>query len=169
MKNMMTTAIRNITSDDFPSILALNAESVGFLSPLDAARLQHLHAQATYHRGIAQQGRIVAFLLAFRENADYDSANYRWFAQRYTRFVYIDRVVVDRAQQGLGFGAALYDDILGFAANAGVTQLTCEFDIEPPNPASLKFHQRYGFHEVGTHWLGGNKKRVSLQVREIEA
>lgn len=159
--------IRDATPVDFPAILALNAESVHFLSPLDAARLQRLHAQAAYHRVVEHDSKVAAFLLAFREGADYDSPNYRWFVQRYSRFLYIDRIVVARAARGLGFGAQLYDDILAFAAATNAARLTAEFDVEPPNPVSAAFHQRYGFREVGTQWIGGDKKQVSLQAREL--
>ena len=158
--------IRDATAGDFPEILALNAESVHFLSPLDAMRLRHLHAQAAYHRVVQREAKIAAFLLAFREGADYDSPNYRWFAQHHARFLYIDRIVVDGGARGLGFGAQLYDDILAFAAASASGRLTCEFDLDPPNPVSAAFHQRYGFREVGTQWIGG--KQVSLQVRELE-
>ncbi len=157
--------IRDAAAADFPAVLALNAESVHFLSPLDETRLRHLQAQAAYHRVVEIEGRVMAFLLAFREGADYGSPNYRWFARHYPAFLYIDRVVVARAAQGQGLGAKLYDDILAFAARSGVARLTCEFDLDPPNPPSAKFHQRYGFREVGTQWLGASKKQVSLQVR----
>ena len=159
--------IRDARPDDFPEILALNAESVHFLSPLDAMRLRHLHAQAAYHRVVEREGKIAAFLLAFREGVDYDSLNYRWFAQNFPRFLYIDRIVVAGSARGLGFGAQLYDDILAFAAATNAARLTAEFDIEPPNPVSAAFHQRYGFREVGMQWLGGGKKQVSLQAREL--
>jgi len=159
--------IRNATPQDFPAILALNAESVHFLSPLDAPRLQHLHAHAAYHRVAEREGSVAAFLLAFREGADYDSPNYRWFAQRYPRFLYIDRIVVAPAARGLRFGALLYDDILAFAAATNAGRLTAEFDLEPANPVSAAFHRRYRFHEVGTQWIGGGKKQVSLQMRPV--
>ena len=152
---------------DFAAILALNAESVRFLSPLDLPRLQRLHAQAAYHRVVEIGGAVAAFLLALREGADYDSPNYRWFAQRHARFLYIDRVVVAAACQGQGLGARLYDDIVAFVAATGAGLLTCEFDLEPPNPASAKFHARYGFREVGTQWLAGGAKQVSLQARAV--
>ncbi|MHB1091087.1 MAG: hypothetical protein ACYC06_04325 [Ilumatobacteraceae bacterium] len=29
------------------------------------------------------------------------------------------------------------------------TLLTCEVNLQPPNPDSLRFHQRLGFGEVG--------------------
>jgi len=159
--------IRNATTEDFPAILALNAESVHFLSPLDAVRLRHLHAQAAYHRLVEHDGNVAAFLLALREGADYDSPSYRWFAQQYPRFLYIDRIVVAGVARGLGFGAQLYDDLIAFATATNATRLTAEFDVEPPNPVSATFHRRYGFREVGTQWIGGRKKQVSLQAREL--
>jgi len=161
--------IRDATASDFPAILALNAESVHFLSPLDEARLRRLHAQAAYHRVVEIDGEVAAFLLVLREGADYDSPNYLWFAQRYPQFLYVDRIVVDARHQGQGLAARLYDDLLEFAATAGIAQLTCEFDLDPPNPASAKFHARYGFREVGKQWLGGGKKQVSLQARAVES
>ena len=163
----MSATIRPAAIADFAAILALNAESVHFTSPLDAARLQQLHTQAAYHRVVAIGGSVAAFLLAVREGADYDSPNYCWFAQRYREFLYIDRIVVGAAQQGRGLGALLYDDLFAFARASGVAQVTCEFDVDPPNPASAAFHARFGFREVGTQWLGGGKKRVSLQARAL--
>jgi len=163
----MNVAIRPAVAGDFAAILALNAESVHFLSPLDTARLQHLHAQAAYHRVVEVEGVVAAFLLAFREGADYDSPNYRWFAQRYPEFLYIDRIVVSTDRHGRGLGALLYEDLFAFARAGGARQVTCEFDVHPPNPASAGFHARFGFREVGTQWLGGGKKQVSLQARSL--
>ena len=160
----MSASIRPAGEADFAAILALNAESVHFTSPLDAQHLQRLHAQAAYHRVIEIDGRVAAFLLALREGADYDSPNYRWFVQRYREFLYIDRIVVAGTQQGGGLGTVLYDDLFAFARATGVRAVTCEFDLDPPNPASARFHARFGFREVGTQWLGGGKKQVSLQV-----
>ena len=163
------TAIRDARPADFAAILALNAESVHFLSPLTAERLDALHRSAAYHKVVDAGGAIAAFLLAFREGAPYDSPNYLWFADRYPAFLYVDRIVVAPAHRGEGLGVLLYDDIRAFAATGGVPWLTCEFDIEPPNPASERFHARMGFREVGTQWLGGGRKRVSLQAKAIAA
>jgi predicted GNAT superfamily acetyltransferase len=130
---------------------------------MDLARLQRLHAAAAYHRVVESENGVVAFLLAFREGADYDSPNYLWFAENYRQFLYIDRVVVAAQDQGKRLGAALYDDLFAFARNSGIATVTCEFDIEPPNEPSRRFHARYGFREVGSQWVSGGKKRVSLQ------
>jgi predicted GNAT superfamily acetyltransferase len=159
--------IRDATAADHPALLALNARYVDLLSPLDAARLARLDAQAAYHRVVDDAGRVAAFLLAFREGADYDSPNYLWFAVRYPRFLYVDRVVVDGAAQGRGLGARLYRDLFVFAATQGVDTIACEYYSKPPNAASARFHARFGFREVGTQWLPEVRKQVSLQVASV--
>lgn len=154
---------RAATAVDLPAVLALNRESEHFLSPLDAARLALLARQAAAHWVIESDGVVAAFLLAFREGAAYDSPNYRWFAQRYPRFLYIDRVVVADAAKGQGLGKALYQVAFSHAEANGVPMLACEFDLEPPNPVSAGFHARMGFREVGQQRVAGGSKVVSLQ------
>jgi len=163
------TMLRDATPADFPAILALNEAFVAVLSPLDDARLARLHVQAAWHRVIESDGRIDAFLLAFREGADYDSPNYRWFAQRYPRFLYVDRIVVAGSTQVRGAGSRLYRELHALAVHDAVPLITCEFDIEPPNPASERFHARLGFREVGRQLLHGGRKTVSLQALDVAA
>lgn len=159
--------LRDANSTDFPTILALNGDFVAVLSPLDEMRLAQLHAQAALHRVIEQDGQVAAFLLAFREGADYDGANYRWFAQRYARFLYVDRIVVAATAQARGAGSRLYRDVCALASRDAVPFITCEFDIDPPNPASQRFHARLGFREVGRRQLDGGCKTVSMQALDL--
>ena len=159
--------IRNANEGDFDSILALNQEAVHFTSPMNPARLTHLDTQSAYHRVIELDGEVVAFLLALREGADYPNPNYRWFSERLDSFLYVDRIVIASTQQGKRLGQALYDDLFAYARQEGIGQIACEFDVEPPNPVSQKFHARYGFSEVGTQWVAGGSKRVSLQVAPL--
>jgi predicted GNAT superfamily acetyltransferase len=159
--------LRDATSADFPQLLALNLESEHFLSPLSSVRLEKLHAEAAYHRVLETDQKVGAFLLAFREGCSYDSPNYRWFVQKYERFLYIDRVVVSAEQQGKGLGKLLYTDLFAFAGRTGALRVCCEFDVDPPNEPSRLFHQRFGFREVGMQRVGGGKKQVSLQVASL--
>lgn len=156
--------IRDAFDSDFPRLLALNLESVEVLSPLDLDALRELHAQAARHRVVEIGGEVAAFLLVLREGADYASPNYRWFAENYDRFLYVDRVVVSLAHQGQGLGRRLYDDLFDWARREGLERIACEFDVEPPNEASRRFHAGYGFREVGSQLIAGGKKRVSLQI-----
>lgn len=160
----MTFTIRDAITADRTAILALNLESEHLLSPLDPARLAHLDEQSAYHRVLCNGDTVIAFLLAFREGAGYDSPNYRWFAQRYGAFLYIDRVVVAATHQGRRLGAALYENLFAFARDNDIATIACEFYITPLNEASSKFHAKLGFRQVGTQWLADGKKQVSLQV-----
>ena len=157
-------AVRPLRAEDSAAVLALNAGDVALLSPLDKSRWQLLQSLAAHGRAIDQGGDLRAFLLAFREGSTYDSPNYQWFAARYERFLYIDRVVVAPGARGAGLGRALYDDAFATARRDAVPWVVCEFDLDPPNDASAQFHQRLGFVSVGTQWLATSGKRVSLQA-----
>lgn len=54
-------------------------------------------------------GKIVAFLIALGGKADYSIQVYRWFQQRYSNFIYIDRVVTDEACRRMGIARKLYE------------------------------------------------------------
>jgi predicted GNAT superfamily acetyltransferase len=159
--------IRDAMPADFAAILALNTGSVQFLSPLMLERLDGLHRMAAYHKVIEDDGEVAAFLLAFREGTAYDSPNYAWFVERCPQFLYVDRIVAAPAARGRGFALSLYQDIIGFALRTGAPLLTCEFDLDPPNSASMQLHARMGFREMGTQWLDGGRKRVSMQARQL--
>jgi predicted GNAT superfamily acetyltransferase len=155
--------IRDSTEADFPQLLRLNLESEHFLSPLSLVRLQSLHARAWYRRVICRGPLVQGFLIAFREGADYDSPNYQWFVARYAEFLYVDRVVIDAAARGHQLGVRLYEDLFARAREGGLRRITCEFDIDPPNDASRRFHERFRFQEVGSQRVAGGTKVVSLQ------
>ena len=154
--------LRNAAECDFARIVELNEAEVRQTSPMSLERLRSLVAMSAYCRVATSNGAVAAFLLAFRNGAAYDSDNYRWFTARLREFLYVDRIVVDRVFAAQGIGSALYADLFAFARSHGVGTVACEYNIEPPNPASRGFHDRFGFAEVGTQWVG--EKCVSLQV-----
>jgi predicted GNAT superfamily acetyltransferase len=156
-------ALRDSSEADFAALLRLNLESEHFLSPLTQPRLRALHTQAWYRRVVCLGGVVQGFLLALREGADYDSPNYQWFAAHYTEFLYIDRIVIGAAARGQHFGVLLYEDLIARARENGFRRIVCEFDTDPPNEVSRRFHEHFGFHEVGSQRVGGGKKAVSLQ------
>ena len=155
--------IRDAVAADFGSIVGLNLESEKFLSAMDLSRFQKLLAQSACCRVVDGSEGVAAFLLAFRERSAYDSENYRWFDSRYASFLYVDRIVVAASQQGQGLGAKLYEDLFELARQQGVPRVTCEFDVDPPNEVSRRFHERFGFREVGTQHVSYAAKRVSMQ------
>jgi hypothetical protein len=164
----MTARIRDATAADFDAIVALNLESEHFMSRMDRARLDVLASQSVYLRVAEVGGEVAAFLLVFAPGSAYDSENYRWFEERYRDFVYIDRIAVGEGHRGQRLGALLYDDLFAFARQRGCARIVCEFDVDPPNPVSAKFHARYGFHEVGSRKVNYADKRVSMQESPLQ-
>jgi len=159
--------IRDARATDLMQILKLNEESEHFLDQLNAERLEQLHKIAAYHRVVEINGRVEAFLLAFSDSTDYHYPSYLWFVRHFEKFIYIDRVVISSAKQGQGIGKLLYEDLLLFAKNNNFVRVTCEFDVNPPNEASRRLHEKFGFKEVGTQLVGEKKKQVSLQARAV--
>jgi predicted GNAT superfamily acetyltransferase len=146
-------------------LLALNNAHATELSWLEADRLGAMVGGAFLARRI---GEADAFLLAFDQDADYDSPNFHWFRERYPRFVYVDRVVVAEAARGRGYARRLYEDLFLEAAGAGHAQVVCEINSEPPNPGSDAFHAALGFAVVGTARLAHVAKTVRYYARELE-
>lgn len=164
---MKKIVIRDATEEDFSRILVLNEIEVQQTSAMDWARLDTLAQMASYHKVAMVDGVVAAFLLAFRENAPYENANYEWFSARFPRFVYVDRIVVSTEFAGLKIGSLLYQDLFEYGRAQGVRTVACEYNIQPPNPASKAFHDKFGFTEVGSQWVANGSKQVSLQIADI--
>ena len=160
---MAAVILRDATAADADRILALNDAEVVQTSVMGRARLDELAALACRFTVADVDGRVIAFLLAMDHAADYDNDNFRWFAARYPRFAYVDRIVVDAAAAGMGVGGRLYRDLFVHARERSLERVVCEYNLDPPNPASKAFHDRFGFVEVGQQRVAGNTKLVSLQ------
>lgn len=156
--------IHPIASDAEPAVLALNNEHAEELSWLEPPDLSHLIAQAFYARRI---GELEAFLLAFDQDADYDSPNFLWFKARYPRFVYVDRVAVAAAARGRGHARRLYHDLFETAVRNGHDIVVCEVNADPPNAASDAFHAALGFSEIGYASIHGGTKTVRYFARSL--
>ena len=151
---------------DEDAILALNAAHEVETSPLDRSRLRSLLAEA-FHLGLKGQNGCEAFLIAFDQNANYDSPNFRWFQRRFDDFVYVDRVIVAKAQQGRGLARSLYEELFTRAALEGHQRVVCEVNEQPPNPASDAFHQALGFEVAGRAELADRGKVVRYLVKDL--
>jgi uncharacterized protein len=110
---------------------------------------------------------VASFQLFFSmcNGTSYKNDNFDWFAKKYARFIYVDRVVVSPASRGLHLGSLLYEDVFRHARSNAIPLVTCEYNIMPPNEPSRLFHDKFGFKEKGTQWVT-DAKQVSLQVAE---
>ncbi len=153
--------IRELTMADADWFLPLNNNAVPHVNALESGDLEAMLAEAALAWAILAGEEPAGGLIAFRPGTGYDSANYLWFKDKFDDFLYIDRVIVDPQKRGLGLGKSFYEGALEAARTAGV-MLCCEVNERPPNPGSMRFHERFGFEPVGRQETEGGKKSVVL-------
>ena len=152
--------------DDLEVLLALSnahEEEIGWFSKEAFAELVALSFRTRMTR------ERDAFVIALSEHAPANAPNWRWFAARFARFVYIDRVVVQRSARRRGLGTLLYNDVMAAARAAGHMLVCCEVNLDPPNSGSDAFHARMGFAEIGRAWLPDRAKTVRYLMRDLAA
>jgi len=152
-----------ITPDLIPALYQLNQDHAVELSSLTRDEFEALVSAATYARSIKDE----ALILAFDQDGKYGSVNFRWFCQRYTRFIYVDRIVVSPERRGEGVARKIYDDLFVMAREAGATFITADINSDPPNPKSDAFHAAMGFETVGKARLEDRGKTVRYVARKF--
>jgi len=157
--------IRDIVERDLPRILEINEANVPEVGSVDANRLAFIVDESPIALAVEVDDRIVGFCLVLGSDSTYDSVNYRWFTERYSDFMYLDRVAFDAAAQGRGYGTLLYGEVARRMQTIDVAApLALEINVDPPNQRSLVFHGRLGFVEVGQQDTPYGI-RVSMQMR----
>ena len=109
-----------------------------------------------------QEGRVMGFLIGVEPGKPYQSENYRFFESQGVPHFYIDRVVLAESARGRGWGRELYREVFRQATQRGYQRVTCEVNLQPPNPASLAFHEAMGFVPVGVQDTKGGSVTVQL-------
>lgn len=161
----MSIVVRDVREHELDSVLALNNNAGPGILPIDAARLRRFYDTAEYFRVAENGGNIAGVLMAFGAGGDHDSANFRWFRERYPDFLYIDRIAVASRRRGGGVGRALYADVQGYA-EARYPELCCEVFIQEGTDPALLFHGSFGFHEVGQN-LQADGTRASMLMKPL--
>lgn len=164
---MTNTSIRQAVAEDYDSIVRLNDSEADKTSPMDLEKLTALAQLSCYLKVVTRDSDVAAFLLCMREGVAYENDNYNWLSSRFKAFVYVDRIVVGSRFAGTGIGSMLYRDLFEFTRSEGVSKITCEYNLEPPNLVSQAFHRKFGFRECGTRWSANQTRQVSYQVAEV--
>ncbi|HEU4402425.1 MAG TPA: GNAT family N-acetyltransferase [Candidatus Polarisedimenticolia bacterium] len=142
--------VEEASEADTTAILAINLEGRPGVVGLDTAQIRTFLERATLFRVARLRDRVVGYLIAIDSKADYEGEEYLWFRKRPGSFLYVDQVAVAREARQCGVASAIYREIEEVAARRGLAAITCEVNLEPANPISLRFHGGRGFSEVGT-------------------
>jgi hypothetical protein len=149
-------SIRRAKEEDLPSILDLNNRESKWVGKKDIDFFQNYMDIAIFNVFEVNE-RIIGFLMAMDQNTDYDSINFLWFKNKFNKFYYIDRVIVDESMRGKGIASLLYKELLD---TKGDIPLVAEVSINPSNVGSIVFHDKIGFKEVGTLTSGDKKVKM---------
>ena len=161
---MAELIIRRIESKDYGFILDLNKANEDMLLPLDAEKLDFFSRKAELFPIAYADGIPAGFLIALRDGIEeYDIACYKWFCERYPKFLYIDRVVIDEKFRRCGLAWLLYQAVFDRAREVGIDTVAAAVTSMPYNGESMVFHNGMGFHEVGVLLVrGGVVKALQL-------
>ena len=161
----MNVTLRDAVAEDLDEVLALNEANVPAVGQVAIDKMHWFLEHAHYFRIASAEERLAAFLIGLRPGTSYESVNYRWFCDNYDDFAYVDRIAVSEHARRCGLASRLYDDFAAAMAEARV--LTCEVNLLPPNPSSMRFHERQGFRQVGTIEYEPGAKEVALLERKL--
>ena len=138
--------IRPVTPLDYNALLKLNSDSIPHVNFINSSIFEDLHRQD--------------------ETASYDSLNFAYFQKKFSKFLYIDRIVVADRFRRKGIGQSLYHFL--FTLDYGPRPITCEVNLDPPNPKSISFHEAQGFISIDEQLTEEGRKKVSLMMRVKE-
>ena len=157
------TSFRALSAPDLPALVEINNAGYPAVPMTTLQELEELFALSSVALGVLDDsGEVQGFLMGVDPGENYDSKNYRYFESRITNHFYIDRVVLSESLRGQGAGTALYEHVFDLARQAGRDGVTCEVNLQPPNPGSLRFHHRMGFVDVDTQATKGGAVVVQL-------
>ena len=155
--------IRPVTPLDYEFLVELNSDSSPHVNVIDLSTIEHLHRQSTLFVVYEYQEEIVAFLIVLDETASYSSLNFYYFQKRFSNFLYIDRIVVAEEFRRKGIGESLYNFLFGLKHDT--RPITCEVNLDPPNPISIRFHEAHGFTSIDEQFTEEGTKKVSLMLK----
>ena len=105
---------------------------------------------------------LLGFVICLPPRTRYGSLNYQWFNDHYNAFVYVDRIAVSTLHRNQGVGTKLYETVVAYSKGKNIP-IAAEVNLNPPNPGSIRFHERFNFEQVGV--LHHDEKSVTMLLR----
>jgi len=146
-----TWSLRPLTVADHPALLRLNSDNRPAVAAIESVDLPGLLAGPNPHLvAIDRRGDVLGYLLCHPHDSGFRDTEIDELRRRIAApFFYLCQVVVSPGHRGLGIGRAFYAAVAEKARRRGTARLCCDVNTNPPNPASLAFHRRLGFRELG--------------------
>ena len=159
--------LREVTISDLEKIRKINEEAIPAVNTVSLDEFKWFLKRSIYFKvSLNDDEQVCGFLLVLPTGLKYESLNYKWFSDKFSDFAYIDRIAVKDEFRGKGIGKSLYVD-LEKSVMKDIKRIACEFNINPPNLVSKKFHEGLAYKRVGTQLTENETKEVSLMIKEI--
>jgi len=153
---------RVLTKEDSPSLWKINEEGLPGTGKVSEDEIKSLLDYSELSIGAFDGEKLLGFVICLPPGTEYASLNYAWFNQRYDDFLYVDRIAVSQNHRNKNVGSSLYAEVISVSVQNEVP-IAAEVNLTPPNPGSLRFHERNGFAEVGVFSHG--RKAVKMLLR----
>lgn len=158
--------VREARPQDHAGVLAMNNAATPNVNALAQHEFDWIVERAAYFKVAEDAEGLAGFVLCVPSGLDYWSNNYKWFTARFNEFLYLDRVVVAARTRGQGVGTRLYDD-LHATVRGKWPRVTLEVNLQPPNPGSVRFHERLGYVPVGVREYDEGRAVVQMYERQM--
>ena len=146
---MLVLSHESANDDQLQKIYDLNQANTPEVGSLESKKhLTKLIELSTYNLLVLKGDEVIGFIICMREGSVYGSENYKFFSKKLKKFLYVDRVAIDKKYRREGLGKAIYDDIFAQAKKENLP-IALEVNTQPINQPSLDFHQKMGFDQVG--------------------
>ena len=154
--------LHELQNKDIPSIWLINQEGLPGTGKISEKEIADLLSISELALGAYEENELVGFVICLPPKTRYGSLNYAWFNKRYEEFLYVDRIAVSENHRNCKIGTKLYKEVISHAEQNNCP-IAAEVSLKPPNPASLRFHERNGFNEMGV--LHHESKSVTMMMR----
>lgn len=157
--------IRRLEAEDVATVWKINEQGLPGTGQVSHDEMLDILSASELPLGVFDGDEMLGFVLCLTPRTRYASLNYAWFNERYQEFLYVDRIAVAVEHRGRGIGSLLYGRVIEHAESLRFP-VTAEVNLTPPNPGSIRFHERHSFTEIGI--FNQENKSVTMMLRPFE-
>mgnify|MGYP005670554933 CR=1 FL=1 len=156
--------IRNLAPANIEAIWAINEQGLPGTGRVSEQEISDLLQFSSLSVGVFDGNELLGFVICLPPRTRYGSLNYQWFNDHYNAFVYVDRITVSTLHRNRGVGTKLYETVVAYSKEKNIP-IAAEVNLNPPNPGSIRFHERFNFEQVGV--LHHDEKSVTMLLRKV--
>ncbi len=139
--------IRKCKENDLDKIVKINRLFEDQIFIRDRDDFKKLLEDCEIYVAESEDKKIVGYLTFINDSSDYSEETLNWFRERFSHFLYVQQIAVDKTYQGKGIGSSLYKYLIKHA-NSVYSSIFCDLFIQPKNIQSHNFHTKLGFKQI---------------------